>query len=86
MQAGGERKQGLTAFRSGDARSAPFDLTMMLRPLIYGYCVGIRPSRRIAASCERNLAFRAIVSDDSPDFGTLADLRETARPIITTTS
>ena len=66
----------MTALCSGDARSAPCDVTMMLRPLVHGYCVGIRSSRGIAAACGRNLAFRAIVSDAPPDFGTLADLRE----------
>ena len=72
----GKQNRQATALRSGDARSALFDVTMMLGPLVYGYCVGIRSSRRIAAACELNLAFRAIISDDSPDFGTLADLRE----------
>src|SRR5271166_4814173 len=46
----------------------PFDVTMMVTLLVYAYSVGVCSSRRVAAACERNLAFRAIVGDDPPDF------------------
>src|SRR6476620_4714574 len=45
----------------------PFDVTMMVTLLVYAYCIGVRSSRKIAAPCERNLAFRAIVGKDRPD-------------------
>ena len=54
----------------------PFDVTMMVTLLVYAYAVGIRSSRKIAAACERNLAFRAIVGDDRPDFRTISDFRK----------
>src|SRR5271154_1830913 len=54
----------------------PFDVTMMVTLLVYAYSVGIRSSRKIAAACERNLAFRAIVGDDRPDFRTISDFRK----------
>src|SRR3984957_291568 len=54
----------------------PFDVTMMVTLLVYAYCVGIRASRKIAAACERNLAFRAIVGKDPPDFRTISDFRK----------
>ena len=44
----------------------PFDVTMMVTLLVYAYCLGVRSSRKIAAACERNLAFRAIVVNDPP--------------------
>ena len=43
----------------------PFDVTMMVTLLVYAYAVGVCSSRKIAAACERNLAFRAIVGDDA---------------------
>ena len=43
----------------------PFDVTMMVTLLVYAYAVGVRSSRKIAAACERNLAFRAIVGGRS---------------------
>jgi hypothetical protein len=38
--------------------------------------VGVRSSRKIAAACERNLAFRAIVGKAPPDFRTISDFRK----------
>lgn len=54
----------------------PFDVTMMVTLLVYSYCVGVCSSRKIAAACERNLAFRAIVGNAPPDFRTISDFRK----------
>jgi transposase len=54
----------------------PFDVTMMVTLLVYAYSVGVCSSRRIAAACQRNLAFRAIVGNDPPDFRTISDFRK----------
>ncbi len=70
----------LSAFHQHYAREMrgqpPFDVTMMVTLLVYAYAVGVRSSRKIAAACERNLAFRAIVDDDRPDFRTISDFRK----------
>ena len=57
----------------------PFDVTMMVTLLVYAYSVGVCSSRKIAAACERNLAFRAIVGGDRPDFRTISDFRKIHR-------
>jgi transposase len=54
----------------------PFDVTMMVTLLVYAYSVGVCSSRRVAAACERNLSFRAIVGNDPPDFRTISDFRK----------
>ena len=54
----------------------PFNVTMMVTLLVYAYCVGVCSSRKIAAACERNLAFRAIVGNNPPDFRTISDFRK----------
>jgi transposase len=54
----------------------PFDVTMMVTLLVYAYSVGVYSSRKIAAAYERNLAFRAIVGNDPPDFRTISDFRK----------
>jgi transposase len=54
----------------------PFDVTMMVTLLVYAYSVGVCSSRKIAAACERNLAFRALVGDAPPDFRTISDFRK----------
>jgi transposase len=70
----------LSAFHqyyAGELRGQPpFDVTMMVTLLVYGYCVGVRSSRKMAGACERNLAFRAIVGDERPDFRTISDFRK----------
>jgi transposase len=54
----------------------PFDPALLVCLLLYAYCVGVYSSRKIAAACERNLAFLAIVGDDRPDFRTISDFRK----------
>ena len=70
----------LSAFHqhyAGETRGQPpFDVTMMVVLLVYAYSVGVRSSRKIAAACERNLAFRAIVGKTPPDFRTISDFRK----------
>src|SRR5277367_2915011 len=70
----------LTPFHQHYAREMrgqpPFDVTMMVTLLVYAYSVGVCSSRKIAAACERNLAFRAIAGDDRPDFRTISDFRK----------
>jgi len=57
----------------------PYDVAMMATLLVYSYCVGVYSSRKIAAACERNLAFLAIVGDQRPDFRTISDFRKIHR-------
>ena len=70
----------LTPFHAYYARELrgqpPFDVTMMVTLLVYAYSVGVCSSRKIAAACERNLAFRAIVGGDRPNFRTISDFRK----------
>jgi transposase len=54
----------------------PYDPALLVCLLLYAYCVGVYSSRKIAAACERNLAFLAIVGDDRPDFRTISDFRK----------
>jgi transposase len=67
-------------YYAGELRGQPpFDVTMMVTLVVYAYAVGVSSSRKIAAACERNLAFRAIVGDDPPDFRTISDFRKIHR-------
>ena len=70
----------LSAFHrhyAGELRGQPpYDVTMMVTLLTYSYSVGVCSSRKIAAACERNLAFRAIVDNAPPDFRTISDFRK----------
>jgi transposase len=49
---------------------------MLLTVLLYGYCVGVFSSRKIAARCEADIAFRVLSGGEFPDFRTLAEFRK----------
>jgi len=64
-------------YYSTDGRGQPpFSVEMMTTLLVYSYCVGVFSSRKIAAACERNLAFLAIVGNQRPDFRTISYFRK----------
>ena len=44
----------------------------MLKVLIYGYCIGARPSRKLAQACVEDVAFRFLAANQLPDQGILA--------------
>lgn len=50
----------------------PYEPEMMLALLLYGYCCGIRSSRRIEAACRTDAAFRVICGGLVPDHATVA--------------
>jgi transposase len=52
---------------------------MLLTVLFYGYCIGVFSSRKIAASCETDIAFRVLAGGQFPDFRTLAEFRKNHR-------
>lgn len=43
--------------------------------LVYGYCMGITSSRRMAQALESELSFRYLSATQQPDFRTIADFR-----------
>ncbi len=49
---------------------------MLLAVLLYGYCVGVFSSRKLAAGCETEVAFRVLSGGACPDFRTLSDFRK----------
>lgn len=64
------------AYYERETRGAPpFDVAMMCTLLLYAYSLGVFSSRKMAAACERNLAFLAIVGDYRPDFRTVSQFR-----------
>jgi transposase len=49
---------------------------MLLGVLLYGYCTGVFSSRKLAARCESDVAFRVLAGGEFPDFRTLAEFRK----------
>ena len=65
----------MKAYDSDLGGQPPYHPRMMLVLLLYSYCVGVFSSRKIAARCETDAAFRVIVRDDVPDFRTISEFR-----------
>ena len=43
--------------------------------LLYGYCLGVRSSRRIARALEEDVGFRVVAANRQPDFRTICRFR-----------
>ena len=54
----------------------PYHPQMMVKVLLYGYCVGVASSRRIARRLHEDIAFRVLAANNTPDFRTISDFRK----------
>ncbi len=54
----------------------PYNPRMMVKVLLYGYCIGVVSSRRIAARLHEDIAFRVLATNNTPDFRTISDFRK----------
>ena len=55
---------------------SPYHPRMMVKVLLYGYCVGVSSSRRIAQRLHEDIAFRVLAANNTPDFRTISDFRK----------
>jgi len=49
---------------------------MLIKLLVYGYCIGIRSSRRIAKEAHEDVIFMWLAGLQEPDFRTISDFRK----------
>ena len=61
--------------RDGRGQAA-YDPRMMVRLLVYGYCVGKRSSRQMEKATYDEVAFRYLAADQHPDHDTVAAFRQ----------
>ena len=54
----------------------PYHPLMMVKVLLYGYCVGVASSRRMAQRLHEDVAFRVLAANNTPDFRTISDFRK----------
>lgn len=54
----------------------PYHPAMMVKVLLYAYCIGVPSSRKIAKRLEEDIAFRVLAANNTPDFRTIADFRK----------
>jgi transposase len=67
----------ITQRYTGEERGyPPYHPVMMVKVLLYAYCVGIPSSRKIAKRLEEDIAFRVLAANNTPDFRTISDFRK----------
>jgi transposase len=54
----------------------PYHPVMMTALVLYAYCQGLYPSRRIAKACRERVDFMAVTGMQTPDFRTISDFRK----------
>jgi transposase len=54
----------------------PYHPAMMVKVLLYAYCIGVASSRKIEKRLCEGIAFRALAANNSPDFRTISDFRK----------
>lgn len=54
----------------------PYDPRLMVRVLLYGYCVGVRSSRELERACVDVVAFRWLSAQQTPDFRSIGRFRK----------
>ena len=54
----------------------PYHPRMMVKVLLYAYCVGVPSSRRIERRLHEDIAFRVLAANNTPDFRTISDFRK----------
>ncbi len=54
----------------------PYHPVMMVKVLLYAYCVGLPSSRRIERALVEDVALRYLAANNTPDFRTISDFRK----------
>ena len=54
----------------------PYHPQLMVKVLLYAYCIGVPSSRKIALKLEEDIAFRVLAANNTPDFRTISDFRK----------
>ena len=67
--------------RDGRGKAA-YHPVMMVRVLLYGYCVGVMSSRGIERASYDDIAFRYLCTDQHPDHDTIAAFRQQHLPVL----
>ena len=72
---------GYYSRRDGRGKAA-YHPVMMVRALLYGYCMGITSSRRMERASYEDVAFRYLCANQHPDHDTIASFRQQHLPAL----
>ncbi len=54
----------------------PYHPALMVKVLLYAYCIGVASSRKIEKRLCEDIAFRVLAANNTPDFRTISDFRK----------
>jgi len=54
----------------------PYHPAMMVKVLLYAYCIGVASSRKVEKRLCEDIAFRVLAANNTPDFRTISDFRK----------
>lgn len=60
----------------------PYHPAMMVKVLLYAYCIGVPSSRKIEKRLEEDIGFRVLAANNTPDFRTISDFRKDHLPAL----
>ena len=64
-------------YEVGDGRGQPpYHPAMMVKLVLYAYCIGMPSSRKIERATHRDVAFRVLAADQHPDHTSIAEFRQ----------
>lgn len=73
----------INSYEHGDGRGQPpYHPAMMVKLLVYAYCVGLPSSRKIERATHRDVAFRALAGNQHPDHDSIAEFRRRHLPAL----
>jgi transposase len=65
------------SYESGDGRGRPpYHPLMMVKLLVYGYCIGKVSSRKLEQATHEDVAFRVLACNQHPDHDSIAEFRK----------
>jgi transposase len=71
----------LRHYESGDGRGRPpYHPLMMVKLLVYGYCIGKVSSRKLEQATHEDVAFRVLACNQHPDHDSIANFRQLHLP------
>ena len=66
----------LGRYASEERGYPPYHPAMMVKVLLYAYCIGVPSSRKIEKRLCEDIAFRVLAANNTPDFRTISDFRK----------
>ena len=54
----------------------PYHPRMMVKVMVYAYCIGVPSSRKMERRFQEGIAFRVLAANNTPDFRTISDFRK----------